>query len=237
MNILILGINGEIGKSIFQNLYNKRDNFVLIYNKKKPKINEKNVFSKKIDFKFTKNAIIKFKKIIKKFNSIDVLVNNAGDSNPFKDIFKINLKEFNKNMNINFYSSFFLILEVIKKQIRKKKKLRIINISSNTIKYLGSNKNVPYLISKNAMELALLNLSKQFSSKYIRINIIRPGLINTKKNTKINNYSKKNFNKRISLIPLRKPGTPRDVANLVKFLASDQSEYIYGEVISLAGGE
>ena len=165
MNYLILGINGDLGKSIFENLYNEEDNFILTYRSKKPHVKKKNIFLYNLDFNTTKKNSIQIKKILKKFNKIDVLINNVGDSNPYKDVLNIKLEELEKSMKINFYSAFLIILEILKKQLKIKNNLNIINISSNTIKYLGSNKNVPYLTSKNAMEIALLNLSKEYSKK------------------------------------------------------------------------
>ena len=95
-------------------------------------------------------------------------------------------------MNINFYSPLFIILENIKNNLNLKSKLNIINVSSNTIKFFGSQKNAPYLISKSALEVALLNLSKSFTKRNIKINIIRPGLINTNMRTKLK-ITQKNF--------------------------------------------
>jgi len=190
MNILILGINGEIGNSLFKSIFNKKDYFILTYNKKKPSIKYKNVFLIKIDFNYEKNSIKKIKSLIKKFKTIDVIINNVGDSNPFKDIFKLKIQELNKSIRINFLSIYFSILTIIKSQLKKNNFLKIINISSNTIKHLGSVNNLPYLISKNALELSLLNLSKHFIKKKIRINIIRPGLINNNKTTKVKGYNK-----------------------------------------------
>ena len=110
-------------------------------------------------------------------------------------------------------------------------------MSSNTIKYLGSDKNLPYLVSKNALEIALLNLSKIYSWKKIKINIIRPGVIKTKKSTKINNYTKNIFLKRVTKIPVGQAGNPRDISNYVKYLIDDKSKFIFGQVITIAGGE
>lgn len=237
MNYLILGINGDLGKSIFENLYNEEDNFILTYRSKKPHVKKKNIFLYNLDFNTTKKNSIQIKKILKKFNKIDVLINNVGDSNPYKDVLNIKLEELEKSMKINFYSAFLIILEILKKQLKIKNNLNIINISSNTIKYLGSNKNVPYLTSKNAMEIALLNLSKEYSKKNIKINIIRPGVIYTNKSTKLKNYNKKIFRKRVSKIPLGKAGVPQNISDAIKFLISKKSNFIFGQTITIAGGE
>tara|TARA_B110000305_G_C19403512_1_gene621441 strand:- start:1072 stop:1785 length:714 start_codon:yes stop_codon:yes gene_type:complete len=237
MNYLILGINGDIGKSIFENLYNEKDNFILTYGNKRPNLKKKNIFLYKLNFKLVEKNIIKINELLKKFKDIDVVINNVGDSNPFKSLLKIKPKELENSLKINFYSAYFVILQILKNRLKKNKPLNIINLSSNTIKYLGSDKNLPYLVSKNALEIALLNLSKIYSWKKIKINIIRPGVIKTKKSTKINNYTKNIFLKRVTKIPVGQAGNPRDISNYVKYLIDDKSKFIFGQVITIAGGE
>lgn len=237
MNYLIFGVNGDIGKTIFQDLYNREDTFILTYSNSRPKIKKKNVFLYKLNFRFIEKSIAQSKIILKKFKYIDVVVNNVGDSNPFKNILNLKPKDVEISLKINFLSVYFLILEILKNQLKKKKPLNVVSISSNTIKYLGSDKNSPYLLSKNALEVGLLNLSKNFSNKKIKINIIRPGVIRTKKSTKINNYNNKMLSKRISKIPIGKAGSPKDISNCVKYLVDDKSNFTFGQVIAIAGGE
>ena len=237
MNYLLLGINGEVGKAIFNDIYNGEDEFILIYNSKKPNIKKKNIFLYKLNFENIKKNIRKIKEIIKKHKKIDAIINNVGNAHPYKDILKIKHTDFNQSMNINFYSPLFIILENIKNNLNLKSKLNIINVSSNTIKFFGSQKNAPYLISKSALEVALLNLSKSFTKRNIKINIIRPGLINTNMRTKLKNYTKKKFLKRKKLVPLGKLGDPKDISNMVSFLVSEKSKFVFGEIFTVSGGE
>jgi len=235
MNILILGINGDIGSSIFNKIYNSNYKFYLVYSKKKPKYNHKNIVYFKIDFK---NNILNsnvFKKIIK--NKFDVVINNVGDSNPYISIFKLQKKDLHKSFNINFFSPFYIISEIIKKNVKLNKKLKIINISSNTIKFLGSKNNFSYYLSKLTLDNALLYFSKHFAEKKIRVNILRPGLIKTKKTTKLKNYNSINFKNREKLVPFGRSGLPKDISSAIDFLLSDQADFIYGQVISISGGE
>ena len=237
MNYLVLGVNGGIGNSILKEIYNAKDNFVLTYNSKKPKIKEKNISLFKIDFNKTENAKVKISEIIKNFKSIDILINNIGNGNPYKSALKLRTTEIEKSMRINFLSPLFIIFQIIINNLKIKKKLNIINISSNTIKFYGSDNNLPYLVSKKALETSLLNLSKTYSKKLIKINIIRPGLIDSNKKINLKNYSKKNFLKRAKLIPAGKPGEPDDISNLVSFLISDKSKFIFGQIFAVSGGE
>lgn len=237
MNYLLLGINGEVGKAIIKDIYNGEDEFILTYNSKKPNIRKKNIFLYKLNFEKLQKNIQKIKEIIKKHKKIDTIINNVGDASPYKDILKIKYTDFDQSMKINFYSPLFIILENIKNNLNKKSKLNVINVSSNTIKFYGSQKNVPYLISKSALEVALLNLSKSFTKRNIKINIIRPGLINTNMSTKLKNYTKKNFLKRKKLVPLGKLGDPEDISNMISFLVSEKSKFVFGEIFTVSGGE
>lgn len=97
--------------------------------------------------------------------------------------------------------------------------------------------NFPYFISKLTLENSLMYISKHFTKENVRINIIRPGLIKTKKTTKLMGYLDKNFIKREKLVSLGKSGTSQDIVELVKFLIEEKSSYIVGQIISVSGGE
>ncbi len=235
MNILLLGVNGDIGKSILEKIYSKENNYFLTFSKKKPDLRKKNLRYIRIDFS-KKNNVKKQINFLNKFN-FDIIINNVGDSNPYKKFTNLSDEDIYQSFNINFFSPFKVIFSILKKNIKLKKKLNIISISSNTIKYLGSEKNFPYFISKSTLETSLKFISNKFSKNKIRINIIRPGLIKVKKTTKLLGYSEKNFKKRQTLIPIGRAGKPEDISNLIKFLSDEKSEYIFGQVISVSGGE
>lgn len=238
MNYLISGANGNIGKKIIKELYKSSHNFILLYNSKnKIKSKIKNINYLKCNFRDLEEVrnVIKF--ILKKFSKIDIFINCAGDANPYKNVFNISNEELENSLKINFKSPLIIMCQIIKNQIKKKLKLNIVNISSNTIKYYGSKYNLPYLCSKVALENACKNLSKNYIKHNIRINIIRPGLIDSNMYKKTKGYSSKIFKKRIKLIPLKKIGTPYDIAQTVKFLISKESNYIHGQILTIAGGE
>ena len=235
MNILILGINGDIGHAIFKKIYNQKDEYYLTYSKKKPNVNYKNVNFIKIDFLKLEALETSLKKLKNIF--FDIIINNVGDSNPYKKFEKLNFLEIKKSLNINFLSPMKIIFELIKKAIIKKKSIYIINISSNTIKFIGSKNNLPYFLSKNSLDSFLIYISKHYSKNKIKVNIIRPGLIRTKKTTPLKNYSVSIFKKREKIVPIGKAGSADDIANLVNFLLQESSKYICGQIISVAGGE
>ncbi len=235
MNILILGINGDIANAIINKIYKKNNNYYCTFSKKKPNFEKKNIIAVKINFKTLKGQSKKINFL--KSKNIDLIINNVGDSNPYKKFEYLSDNEFNDSLKINFLSPLKIISTILKQNLKKKKKLDIINISSNTVKFYGSKKNFPYFISKLALDYSLQYLSKHFSKNKIRINIIRPGLIKTNKSTKLIGYSLKEFKKREKLIPANKSGSPSDISNLVDFLMDKKSNFISGQIISVSGGE
>ena len=237
MNYLITGASGGIGKQIFKEIYTNKDKFYLFYNKKKIISRKKNVFSFKIDFKNLNQLERIIKKILAKINNFDYLINCAGNASPYKEFFNTSTNEIKDNIDINLISHLIILRENIKRNLKNNKSLTIVNLSSNTISFSGSQKNIPYLCSKVAMEIALKNISKHYSKFKIRINNIRPGVIDSGMTNKLKGYDHKRFKKRISLIPGKKPGLPTDISSLVKFLLSDKSKFIYGQTISVSGGE
>ena len=167
----------------------------------------------------------------------ELVINNVGDSNPYKNIELLKQEELFKSLKINFITPFSIILEIIKKNVKKKIKTNIINISSNTVKFYGSKKNFQYFISKSSLDNSLLYLSRHYSKNNIKINIIRPGVIRTNKTTKLKNYSNNKFLEREKLIPMKRAGSPRDIAKLVGYLSNKGSDFVKGQIISVSGGE
>lgn len=237
MNYLITGASGGIGKEIFREIYTNKDKFFLFYNKKKIISHKRNIFSFKIDFKNLNHLEKTIKKILTKIKNFDCIINCAGNAHPFKEFFNTSTNEIKDNIDINLISNLIILRESIKRNIKNNKSLTIVNLSSNTISFNGSQKNIPYLCSKVAMEATIKNLSKHYSKFKIRINNIRPGVIDSGMTKNLKGYDNKRFKKRISLIPGKKPGSPIDITSLVKFLLSDKSKFIYGQTISVSGGE
>ena len=149
--------------------------------------------------------------IINEFGKIDVLVNNAGIT---KDALLMRMKkeDFEDVINVNLVGTFNVTKNVIPYMI-KQRSGRIINISSE----VG--------VSGNA--------GQEVASRNILVNAVAPGFIETQMTDVLKQEVKEEIAKNI---PLRRMGTPEDVANVVKFLAGEQSSYITGQVINVDGG-
>lgn len=161
---------------------------------------------------------------------IDVLVNNIGIT---KDnlIIKMSPKDFIQVMETNLNSAFYLSKLLCKSMI-KKKSGRIINITSISGIH-GNAGQTNYSASKAAMIGFTKALAKELASKNILVNAIAPGFIETEMTENLSDETKKQI---FDKIPLKRFGRAEDVANVVDFLASEKSNYITGQVITVDGG-
>ena len=114
---------------------------------------------------------------------------------------------------------------------------RIINISSVNVKYGGGAKSIHYVASKAALESITRGFAREGAKYNILVNTIRPGVIDTPMHTNIRGYSRKDFQKRIALVPLKRMGKPIDIARMALFLASEAGDFITGEIFTIAGGD
>lgn len=168
--------------------------------------------------------------IIKDFGSIDVLVNNAGIT---KDTLLMIMTEeqWDRVLEINLKGVFNLTRAVIKPMM-KQRKGSIINMSS-VVGVSGNAGQSNYSASKAGIIGFTKSVARELGSRNIRCNAIAPGFIITEMTAKLKDEVKKEW---IDKIPLKRGGTPDDVANTALFLASDMSDYISGQVIQVCGG-
>ena len=170
------------------------------------------------------------KEIIEHFEQIDVLVNNAGIT---KDnlILRMKEEEFTDVINVNLVGTFNITKNVIK-YMTKKRYGKIINLSS-VVGISGNAGQSNYAASKAGIIGFTKSIAKELASRNITANAVAPGFIQTD----MTNVLKDEIKEAIEgTIPLKRLGTAEDVAKVVKFLASDESSYITGQVINVDGG-
>ncbi len=236
--IIITGASGGIGSSIATTMAEKNNNLILVYNKSKKAIDElKNKLSTKCQVCVCKCDLTQeesvekfFNQIIKKYKKIDCLINCAGVS-LFKQIQDISTFDYDYIMKNNFLSSLLITKHVSKNMIFNKYG-KIINISSMW-GVVGASMESLYSASKGAINTLTLSLAKELGPSNITVNAVCPGLIDTKMNNSLTEEDKQSI---ISSTPLNKIGKPEDVANLVKFLASEKANFITGQIITIDGG-
>lgn len=164
------------------------------------------------------------------FGQVDILVNNAGIT---KDglILRMKEEEFDKVIEINLKGT-FNCSKYASKVMVKQRSGKIINISS-VVGVSGNAGQVNYAASKAGIIGITKSLAKELGGRGINVNAVAPGFIKTSMTKSLNENVKENL---INNIPLKRLGDPSNVADLVAFLASDESSYITGQVINVDGG-
>ena len=168
--------------------------------------------------------------IMKDFGRIDILVNNAGITRDGL-MMRMDEKQWDMVINVNLKSAFNFIHAVTPIMMRQKGG-SIINMAS-VVGVSGNAGQSNYSASKAGMIGLAKSIAKELGSRGIRANAIAPGFIITDMTAQLTEEVRDAWAK---LIPLRRGGTPEDVANVATFLASDLSSYVTGQVILCCGG-
>jgi 3-oxoacyl-[acyl-carrier protein] reductase len=168
--------------------------------------------------------------VLNDFPGIDILVNNAGIT---KDnlLMRLSEKDFDDVIKVNL-KSVFNMTKAVQKTFLKQRKGSIIHMSS-VVGVKGNAGQSNYSASKAGIIGFSKSIALELGSRNIRSNVIAPGFIETEMTKQL---SKEIVEKRRNGIPLKRGGTPEDVANACVFLASDLSSYITGQVINVDGG-
>ncbi|MCC8144914.1 MAG: 3-oxoacyl-[acyl-carrier-protein] reductase [Bacteroidales bacterium] len=170
------------------------------------------------------------KAIVKDFGKVDILVNNAGITRDGL-MMRMNEQQWDMVININLKSAFNFI-HALTPVMMKQKSGSIINMSS-VVGVHGNAGQANYSASKAGMIGLAKSIAQELGSRGIRANAITPGFIATEMTHQLSDDIRAEWEKQI---PLRRAGTPEDVANAALFLASDLSSYITGQVIQIDGG-
>jgi len=168
--------------------------------------------------------------IVKEFGSIDILVNNAGIT---KDTLLMRMTEEQWDLVINVnLKSVFNFTKAVQRIMLKQRSGSIINMSS-VVGVSGNAGQANYSASKAGIIGFTKSVAKELGSRNIRSNAIAPGFIITEMTGQLPEDVRKDWE---SKIPLRRGGTPDDVADVCLFLGSDLSGYVTGQVIHVCGG-
>ena len=179
------------------------------------------------DFKAAEELITN---IVADFGSLEVVVNNAGITRD-NLLMRMSEEHFDEVIRTNL-KSVFNITKACQKPMLKQRKGSIINISS-VVGVKGNAGQSNYAASKAGIIGFTKSIALELGSRNIRCNAIAPGFIETEMTAVLNEETVKQWR---DSIPLKRGGTPDDIANCVIFLASDLSSYITGQVIQVDGG-
>ena len=168
--------------------------------------------------------------ILEVFGTVDVLINNAGIT---KDnlLMRMSEQDYDDVINVNL-KSVFNMTKAVQRTFLKNRKGSIINMSS-VVGVKGNAGQANYAASKAGIIGFSKSVALELGSRNIRCNVIAPGFIETEMTAKLGEEVVKGWT---DAIPLKRGGTPEDIANACIFLASDMSAYITGQVINVDGG-
>ncbi|GAA4278820.1 3-oxoacyl-[acyl-carrier-protein] reductase [Aquimarina mytili] len=170
------------------------------------------------------------KDVLETFNSIDVLVNNAGIT---KDnlLMRMSEEDFDKVVEVNL-KSVFNMTKAVQRTMLKQRSGSIINMSS-VVGVKGNAGQANYAASKAGIIGFSKSVALELGSRNIRSNVVAPGFIETEMTAKLDEKVVDGWR---NAIPLKRGGTPEDIANACLYLASDLSTYVTGQVLNVDGG-
>ncbi|NLB42275.1 MAG: 3-oxoacyl-[acyl-carrier-protein] reductase [Clostridiales bacterium] len=236
---LVTGASRGIGKACALKLAELGADVAVNYSSSKEKAEEvvsqirkmgRQAVAIKADISIQEEAEALVEDTIKYLGGLDILVNNAGVA---RDSLLIRMKEedWTKVLEINL-SSVFFTTKSASKYMMKKRQGRIINMSS-VVGVSGNAGQANYAASKAGVIGFSKSIAKELAPRNILVNVIAPGFIETDMTDALTEQQKEGI---LSVVPLKKYGKPNDVANLAVFLASEESEYLTGQVINVDGG-
>lgn len=170
------------------------------------------------------------KSIHQQFGSIDILVNNAGIT---ADNLLIRMKkaDWDKVLNVNLTGT-FICTKKAAKYMMKQRYGKIVNLSSVN-GFIGNFGQANYAATKAGIIAFTKSAAKEFASRNINVNAVAPGFIQTAMTDTLPEDIQQKY---LENIPMKRFGTPSDVAKLVLFLSSEDADYITGQTIIIDGG-
>ena len=236
---IVTGATRGIGKGVALKLAEQGANIAFTYVSSEEKAlaleNELQAFGVKAkayksDASLMKDAEELIKDVLENFESIDVLVNNAGIT---KDnlLMRMSEEDFNRVLEVNL-KSIFNMTKTVQRTMLKQRSGSIVNMTS-VVGVKGNAGQSNYAASKAGVIGFTKSIALELGSRNIRCNAIAPGFIETEMTEKLGEEVITNWR---NSIPLKRGGTPEDVANTTLFLASDLSAYITGQTLHVCGG-
>lgn len=236
---LVTGASRGIGREIALGLAKQGADVVVNYSGSEERANQvaaeikelgRNAIAVQCDVSNSESVTSMVKATIDTFGKLDILVNNAGIT---KDNLLMRMKEdeWDDVININL-KGVFLCTKAVTRQMMKQRSGRIINISS-IVGVSGNPGQANYVAAKSGVIGLTKTTAKELSSRGITVNAIAPGFITTDMTDKLTEDVKDQMLKQI---PLARFGEPSDIANVVVFLASEDSRYMTGQTLHVDGG-
>jgi len=177
-----------------------------------------------------------FAKIDSDFGRIDALVNNAGITGPAGRLENLTAADLTRVIQINVFGSMICAREAVRRMSTKRGGHggAIVNVSSAAARLGSPNEFIHYATSKGAVDTFTLGLARETADEGIRVNAIRPGLIETEIHASSGLHDR--VERLAPLVPIKRAGSPEEVAETIVWLLSDQSSYVTGALLDVSGG-
>lgn len=238
-NTIITGGSRGIGKAIVETFVKQGANVAFTYSsssdaakaiENKLSTNIVKVKSYKSDASNFEEAQLLAASVLEEFGSIDILINNAGIT---KDnlLMRMSEEDFDRVIQVNL-KSVFNMTKAVQRTMLKQRKGSIINMSS-VIGVKGNAGQSNYAASKAGILGFTKSMAIELGSRNIRSNAIAPGFIVTEMTDELGEETIERY---FEAIPIKRGGTPEEIANACVFLGSDMSSYITGQVLNVDGG-
>jgi 3-oxoacyl-[acyl-carrier protein] reductase len=182
----------------------------------------------KIDVSNEQEVIAMFSEIQLRFGRLDILLNIAGICST-KTLFEVDVKSWDKMMDINLKGTFLIGREALKMMMENKYG-RIVNMASISGQVGGVRTSPAYAASKSGIICLTKSFAKVAAKDNVTINAIAPGLVDTEMT------QDPNFHYSLNEVPMGRVGDPSEIADVALFLASDLSRYVTGQCINVNGG-
>ena len=177
-----------------------------------------------------------FETVDSKLGVVTHLVNNAGIISPISKFEEYSYQRLHEVFNINVIGSFLCAREAVKRMSSKNDGVggAIVNISSVAATLGSPNEFIDYAATKGAIDTLTIGLSKEVAEYGIRVNAVRPGLIDTELHAHAGDSQR--VEKLKHLIPMKRAGSAEEVAKMVLWLLGDSSSYVTGSIVNVSGG-
>ncbi len=237
-NAIVTGSARGIGKAIAAKLASEGANIVIVdVNLEAAEETAKEIEAMGVKSFALKTNVVKYDEVVEMINktketwgSVDILVNNAGITRD-NLMLKMTPEDFDLVISINLKGVFNGIKAAFPVMM-KQRSGKIVNIAS-IIGLIGNAGQANYSASKGGVIALTKTAAKELGGRGVNVNAVAPGYIQTPMTDKLPDDVKKQM---IALIPMKRMGQPEDVANVVAFLASSDSDYINGQTITVSGG-
>ena len=177
-----------------------------------------------------------FDQAVESFGRVDLLFNNAGINVPAVPLDELSVADLRRIIDTNLTGSFLCAREAIKRMSKKHGGAggAIVNLSSIAARLGGPGEYVDYAAAKGAIDTFTIGLAKELGPDGIRVNAVRPGIINTEIHASSGDPAR--LGRIGAMAPVGRYGEPEEIARAILWLLSDEASYTTGALLDVAGG-